>query len=93
MAQDIDKAFSLKTEREDLLIELWFYRYAIFPDKNKDAYDNIIELIKAGARSIGWELKGVIKIAEKRGHGEIETLKKLDRIITEDESIDILEET
>jgi len=85
----IDKAFSLNPEEKGLLAELWFYRYAIFPDKYKDAYENLIELVKSGVRSIGWNLKDVIKIAEKRGHKDIETLKKLDGIITEDKPLDI----
>jgi len=87
----IDNAFSLKPDNEILLVELWFYRYAIFPDKYKDAYENIVKLIKSGARSIGWNLKDIIEIAQKRGHKEIETLKKLDKIITEDAPIDILD--
>jgi len=86
----IDKAFSLKVDNESLLVELWFYRYAIFPDKYRDAYENIVKLIKSGARSIGWQLENVIEMAQKRGHKEIETLKKLDKIITEDTPIDIL---
>jgi tetratricopeptide (TPR) repeat protein len=86
----IDKAFSLKPDKESLLAELWFYRYAIFPDKYKDAYENIVKLIKSGERSIGWHLENVIEIAKKRGHKEIETLKKLNKIITEDAPIDIL---
>jgi Tfp pilus assembly protein PilF len=87
----IDKAFSLQPDRKDLLAELWFYRYAIFPDKYKDAYENIVKLIKSGTRSINWNLKNIIEIAQKRGHKEIETLKKLDKIITEDAPIDILD--
>ena len=89
--ENIDKVFSLKPNNESLLVELWFYRYAIFPDKYKDAYENLIKLVKSGARSIGWNLKGVIKIAEKRGHKNVDTLKKLDAIITEDKPIDILD--
>ena len=88
----IDKAFSLEPKEDGVLAELWFYRYAIFWDKYEDAYENVVKLVRSGARSAGWYLKEVIKVAEKRGHPDVERLRKLDRIITEDESVDILDD-
>lgn len=88
----INKAFDLNPTNKNLFVELWFYRFAIFPNQYKDAYDKILELIQSGARSLNWNLKKVIEVAEKRGHKQVDVLKKLDRIITEDAPISILDE-
>jgi Tfp pilus assembly protein PilF len=85
--QMIVRAFELKPENTDLLAELWFYRYANFYEENGEtAYEELVKLIKAGARSIGWNFKENIELAKKEGHPFIDKLEKLDRIITEDAS-------
>ena len=88
----IDRAFELNSANPSLRAELWFYRYANFYDEyGETAYNELVNLVKAGARSIGWNFKENIKLARKEGHSFIDRLEKLDRIITEDAAIDDLE--
>ena len=88
----IDKAFSFKPNSKGLLAELWFYRYANFYEKyGERAYDELVKLIKDGARSIGWNFKDNIEFARKEGHPHIDKLEKLSKIIAEDAPISILD--
>ena len=81
----INRAFELNSENPNLLAELWFYRYAnVYEEYGETAYDELVKLVKAGARSIEWNFKGNIELARKEGHPFIEKLEKLDRIITKD---------
>ena len=81
----IERTFNLKPEVPALLAELWFYRYANFyKEYGETAYEELVKLIKAGVRSIGWSFKKNIELARKEGHPFIDKLEKLDRIITED---------
>ena len=58
----IQKAFELnQNENEDLNLELWFYRYAIFFDEYNEAEKNIEDLLNKGAQSVGWYLDDVLK--------------------------------
>jgi tetratricopeptide (TPR) repeat protein len=88
----LEKAFSLNPTGEDTLLELWFYRYAHFPNKHEHAYEEIMKLLKKGARSLGWDFSGNIERAKKDGHPNIDRLEKLAKVISEDAPIDILEE-
>ena len=81
----IDRAFSFNSDCQGLLAELWFYRYANFYEKyGETAYDELVKLIKDGARSIGWNFTDNIELAKKEGHPHIDKLEKLSKIITED---------
>jgi len=87
----INKAFTFNIDNKSLLVELWFYRYAHFPEWYEEGYKRLLELVKNGARSIGWNLKPNIEQAKKDGHPHIDLLYKFDKIITEDAPIDILD--
>src|SRR3990167_6131976 len=87
----INKAFTFNIDNKSLLVELWFYRYAHFPEWYEEGYKSLLELVKNGARSIGWNLKPNIEQAKKDGHPHIDLLYKFDKIITEDAPIDILD--
>ncbi len=80
----LEKAFSLKPPNEDLLLELWFYRYAHFANRYKQADEEIIKLLKKGVRSPGWDLSPNIERAKLDGHPAIDRLEKLAKIITGD---------
>ena len=87
----INKAFTFNIDKKSLLVELWFYRYAHFPEWYEEGYKRLLELVRNGARSIGWNLKPNIEQAKKDGHPHIDLLYKFDKIITEDAPIDILD--
>ncbi len=69
-------------EGNDLLVELWFYRYAHFPEFLSEAENKIEELLLKGARSIDWNFTGNIEQAIKEGHPNPEKLKEFARRIT-----------
>jgi tetratricopeptide (TPR) repeat protein len=87
----LEKAFSLNPTREDLLVELWFYRYAHFAHWYDRAYKELIKLLKKGARSLHWDLKPNIEGAKKDGHPNVDRLEKLAAIITKNAPMDTLE--
>ena len=79
----IEKAFFLNKNENILLnLELWFYCYAIFFNKYKDARENIIKLLEQGITSPNWYLDDIIKEAEKLNHPNINDLKKLAKQIS-----------
>jgi tetratricopeptide (TPR) repeat protein len=77
----IQRAFNSAKEN-DTLIELWFYRYAHFPEFLSEAENKIEELLPNGVRSIGWDFNGNIEQATKDGHPNPEKLKEFARRIT-----------
>lgn len=68
---------------EQLLLELWFYCYAIFYAGFPESKENIETLLNKGVRSPGWNLEGVLKVAKKREHPEYSELYKYAQIISE----------
>lgn len=78
----LEKAFELCTT-DTLLIELWYYRYAHYPEFLNEAHNRILELLESGVRSPGWNFDDNIKLAEKESHPNVEELKRLAKIITE----------
>lgn len=85
----LEKAFSLASDRKDVTIELWFYRFAHFPSWYDKAYLELIRLIREGYRSLHWDFTPNIDRAEKDRHPQMDRLKKLARIISQDAPIDI----
>jgi Tfp pilus assembly protein PilF len=77
----LDVAFRDKTEN-DLLIELWFYKYAHYPEFIQEAESKIEELLSKGLKSKGWNFNGNIEQAIKDGHPNPEKLKEFARRIT-----------
>ncbi|MCH8070142.1 MAG: tetratricopeptide repeat protein, partial [Candidatus Marinimicrobia bacterium] len=79
----IQKAFELnQDENDELNLELWFYRYAIFFDEYKEAEKSIEVLLKKGIKSIGWYLDDVLAAAKELGHPDYENLCELEKRIT-----------
>jgi len=80
----LEKSFELnKNEKCDLLLELWFYKYAHFLEFIDEAKKKIEELLQEGIRSVGWNFSQNIEIAIKNGHPHPEKLKEFARRITE----------
>ncbi|MGD2090337.1 MAG: tetratricopeptide repeat protein, partial [Candidatus Aminicenantes bacterium] len=88
----LEKASSLNpSDDEVLLLEMWFYKYAHFPHRFKQADKEIIKLLNKGVRSPGWDLSPNIERAKLDGHPAPDRLEKLAKIITGDASLDTLE--
>jgi len=66
----------------ELLIELWFYRYAQYPEFREEAELKIEELLLKGLRSKGWDFSGNIEQAIKDGHPNPDKLKEFAQRIT-----------
>lgn len=72
----MQKAFINIVGANNVLLELWFYRYAHFPEFLSEAEAKIEELLSKGVRSIGWDFSENIKRAIKDGHHNRQKLKK-----------------
>lgn len=83
----LDSAFKLnKGEKRDLLIELWFYRYAHYFEFLDESEKAIEALLKEGIVSEGWDLSMNVKVAIENGHPNPEKLKELADRITKSEN-------
>jgi protein O-mannosyl-transferase len=74
-------AFNESVEN-DLLLEIWFYRYAHYPELFKEAEQKIENLLAKGIRSIDWDFDGNITQAIKEGHPNADKLKEFAKRIT-----------
>ena len=79
----INKAFGLINRESEVLIELWFYKYAIYDEFSKEAESKLEYLLSKGFKSIGWDLSKITSIALDKGHPNIEKLKKIEKLITQ----------
>jgi Tfp pilus assembly protein PilF len=71
-----EKAFE-NCERDDLVLELWFYRYAHYEEHRNRAHQEIEQLLSKGARSVGWNLTANIERAIADGHPDPGELRRL----------------
>lgn len=78
----IDKAFDSNLTQLDILSELWFYRYAHYPEYFEQGEKELERLINHGAKSIGWNLQANVDMAAKHGHPDIEKLQRFADLIT-----------
>ena len=79
----LEKAFSLNNnEKNDLLVELWFYKYAHYLESIEESGKTIEVLLSEGVRSIDWNLDLNVKIAIENGHPNPEKLKEFEQRIT-----------
>lgn len=78
----IENAFKLYTTENDLYIELWFYRFAHYPEYFEEAKKELDELLGKGIRSIGWDFSRNIEQAKKEGHKDIKLLEEYAKKIT-----------
>ena len=81
-ANYIQVAFDNATDNDSLLLELWYYRYAHFPEYLEEAEKEIEDLLTKGVKSIGWNFEGNIEQAIKDKHPDIEKLKDFAKRIT-----------
>ena len=82
--ESITKAFENHTQENDLLVELWFYRLAHYPEYFDEAQKELDRLLEVGHRSIGWNFDDNIERAKKDGFEDIELLKRYAKRITEE---------
>lgn len=78
----IENAFKLYTTENDLYIELWFYRFAHYPEYFEEAKKELDSLLEKGIRSIGWDFSRNIEQAKKEGHKDINLLEEYAKKIT-----------
>jgi protein O-mannosyl-transferase len=78
----IENAFKNQPTENDLIIELWFYRFAHYPEYFEEAQNELETLLEKGIRSIGWDFSRNIEQASKEGHQNIELLEDYARKIT-----------
>jgi len=71
----IEKAFSYYKEEEDLILELWFYKLAHFPDDYQESKDNLDKYLEMNFKSDGWDFSLSIKKAIENGNKNIDELK------------------
>ncbi|MFN7116580.1 MAG: hypothetical protein ACK4TA_07240, partial [Saprospiraceae bacterium] len=64
----INQAFEQNPQELDILTELWFYRFAHFPEWYEQAEKALHSLIEQGAKSLGWNLQVNVDIAKANGH-------------------------
>jgi Tfp pilus assembly protein PilF len=69
-------------DRQDLLLECWFYRLAHFPELHEQAKQEIEVLLKQGVRSIGWDFSANIDRAKQDGYADVEELRRIAAEIT-----------
>ncbi len=80
----VEKAFELnKNEENGLLLELWFYRFAHYPEWLDKAEQAMEQLLEKGIQSIGWDFSQNIEIAIANNHPKPDKLKELAKRITE----------
>ena len=87
----IDQAFALNPEAVALKLELWFYRFAHFPEDYPQAVTEIMTLLETGERDEGWDFSGNIAQAEKDGHPKVALLQALADVITGKAELDSLD--
>jgi len=79
----LDRAFEAALDDDpakrdpDLLLELWFYRYAFDDRAGQDAIKAALWLVRAGARATRDDLDAVLKFAVTDGHAEPDLLSEL----------------
>jgi protein O-mannosyl-transferase len=79
----IKTAISINSgEKNDTLIELWFYRYAHYKEFLEEAEKKLEQLLAENIKSIGWNLDDNVKIAIENGHPYPEKLRDFVKRIT-----------
>ena len=71
-------------ETKPLQAKLWFYRYAHYYEEwGAEAEKELVALLNAGAKSIGWNLATDIELARKNRHPHIEQVEAFAKALTE----------
>lgn len=79
----LDKAFKYNTTKNDLSIELQFYRMAHFPEYFEEAKKELDRLLDEGYKSKGWDFSQNIERAKLDGFEDIELLESYAKRISE----------
>jgi hypothetical protein len=66
----------------NMALELWFYRFAHFPEYFEEAKKELDLLLEKDIRSIGWDFSKNIEQAKKEGHKDIKLLEEYAKKIT-----------
>ncbi len=72
----IDRAFAAKPPIP-LQLELWFYRFAHFPQDYPETTDTLEALLAEGVRSPGWDLSITLAQAKREEHPDQDVLETL----------------
>ena len=78
----IENAFKNYTTENDLLVELWFYRLAHYPEYFEKAKNELDLLLSKGFKSIGWNFSKNIEQVKKEEYQNIELLEDYAKRIT-----------
>lgn len=78
----LEQAFANGPEQSDLLCELWFYRFAHFPEYYEQAEQELRKLLAEGAATPGWNLQGHVDIARANDHPHIAALQEIADLLT-----------
>lgn len=84
----LEKAFDAamgdepKRRSIDLLLELWFYRYAFDLHAKSDAIKAVIWLLKEGAKVTRTDLAPIVARATAEDHPEPDILRELERVVS-----------
>lgn len=84
----LDRAFDAAMGEEprrrsiDLLLELWFYRYAYDHDAGRDAIKAAVWLVKEGAKITRIDLGSIVAQAIAENHAEPDILRELSRVVS-----------
>jgi protein O-mannosyl-transferase len=80
----LDKAFKLNDiNKIGLLVELWFYRYAHYPEWYGESEKELDRLLMEGLTSPGWDLESNVEAAIAAGHPNPKKLKEFASAITQ----------
>ena len=72
-------------ETKPLQAKLWFYRYAHYYEEwGAEAEKELVALLNAGAKSIGWNLAPDIELARKNRHPHIEQVEAFAKALTQE---------
>ena len=72
-------------ETKPLQAKLWFYRYAHYYEEwGAEAEKELVALLNAGAKSIGWNLAPDIELARKNKHPHIEQVEAFAKALTQE---------
>ncbi|MGR8981085.1 MAG: tetratricopeptide repeat protein, partial [Gammaproteobacteria bacterium] len=77
---------ALRRDRDDLLLEYWFYHLAHYPDCRGQAKQQIEALLQKGVRSPQWDLSANIERAVQDGYPDPEELRQIAARIGEEQA-------
>ena len=85
-------ALEANPDEAALNCELCFYAYAHAWTEWPGALAKLKRLLKKGERTKGWKLKENVRVAREQGHPEPEFVEALAKVVSDEESIETLEQ-